>query len=109
MLRKDLNPSEYAGFYEKYINKIPENTSVHEVFSLNFDKVCAFFESLSEEKAHYAYAEGKWTLKEVLLHLVDCERISSYRALRFARQDKTNLPGFEQDDYVPVSNANSRT
>jgi uncharacterized damage-inducible protein DinB len=62
-----------------------------------------------KEKLEYAYAEGKWTLAEVLLHIIDAERVFQYRALRFARNDKTPLPGFDQDVYVPHSNASKRT
>ena len=57
----------------------------------------------------HRYAPGKWTIKEVLIHICDTERIFAYRALRIGRGDITPLPGFEQDDYVPVSQANSRS
>jgi uncharacterized damage-inducible protein DinB len=56
----------------------------------------------------HRYAAAKWTIKEVLVHVVDDERIYAYRALRFARGDRTQLPGFEQDDYTPLSGANQR-
>ena len=57
----------------------------------------------------FRYAEGKWTIKEILMHIVDDERVYAYRALRFARNDKTELPGFEQDDYARYSGANERS
>jgi uncharacterized damage-inducible protein DinB len=63
---------------------------------------------LPAEKLTFRYAEGKWTIKEILVHLIDDERIYAYRALRFARQDQTELPGFEQDDYALHSGANER-
>lgn len=109
MVREELHRSEYADFYKNYIHTIPGNTSVSEVFSFGSNQVIALFSTLSDEQMEYAYAEGKWTLKELLLHIIDSERIFAYRALRFARNDTTELPGFEQDDYVPASNANKRS
>ena len=109
MIRKDLHRSEYADFYKNYIEAIPENTSLPEVFSFGADQVLSLFSSLTEKQMAHAYAEGKWTLKELLLHIIDSERIFAYRALRFARNDSTELPGFDQDDYVPASNANKRS
>ena len=61
------------------------------------------------DKFDYRYAEGKWTIKDILQHLVDAERVFAYRALCFARNDKTELPGFEEDDYVIEANANKRS
>lgn len=61
------------------------------------------------EKQNYRYAEGKWTPKDILLHLVDAERIFAYRALRIARNDKTALPGFEENDYVIEAKAEERS
>jgi uncharacterized damage-inducible protein DinB len=58
---------------------------------------------------NYKYADNKWTIKDMLLHIVDAERVFAYRALRFARADNTNLPGFEHNDYVDRSNANYRS
>jgi uncharacterized damage-inducible protein DinB len=65
--------------------------------------------ALPEEKLYYRYAEGKWTIKEILAHLIDDERIYTYRALRYARNDQTELPGFEQDAYAVESGANKRS
>ena len=67
------------------------------------------FRALPVAMADYRYATGKWSVKEVLLHLIDTERIMCYRALRFSRHDTTPLPGFEQDDYVPYSGASKRS
>src|SRR4030095_10777117 len=64
---------------------------------------------LSEEKLNYRYAPNKWTIKEILVHIIDDERIYAYRALRFARNDKTELPGFEQDEYTLYSRAGERS
>ena len=68
----------------------------------------SFISNISSEKLEYRYAEGKWTIKDILLHLIDAERIFAYRALRIGRGDKTPLAGFEENGYVINANANSR-
>ena len=75
----------------------------------NLKQVVKFYNSISVSKLDFVYAAGKWTIKDILLHCIDAERIFAYRALRIARQDKTNLAGFEQDDYVIVGNASKRS
>lgn len=99
---------EYAPYYDNYITKVQHN-NLHEVLNLHTDSFADFVRSIPEQKADFAYADNKWTLKEVLLHIIDAERIFAYRALRFARNDKTELPGFDENDYVPFSNAGVRS
>lgn len=104
----ELKKEEYNPFYQTYIDVLGDV----ELFDLlrrqlgNFPK---FLESLPDEKLNYAYVEGKWTIAEALVHILDAERVFQYRALRFIRGDKTPLPGFDQDQYVPNSNADRRT
>lgn len=69
----------------------------------------SFMDDLPLERLSFSYGAGKWTLAEVLVHIMDTERVFQYRALRFARNDKTDLPGFDQDSYVPQSNASKRS
>ena len=77
--------------------------------STTFDNTTIkFIRSLAEGKLTCRHAENEWTIKEILVHIIDDERIYCYRALRFARNDVTELPGFEQDEYVPYSGANNR-
>lgn len=72
-------------------------------------EIRSLFAGTPEEKGTFAYADGKWTLKEVLSHLIDGERIFSYRILRISRGDKTPIEGFEQNGYIEMSNANNRS
>ena len=73
------------------------------------EKTLLLLRSTPEEKGEYRYEPGKWSLKESLCHVMDVERIFSYRALRFARNDQTPLPGFEDRDYATEANAHART
>ena len=91
--------SEYNPFYGGYIEKIGDQ-DVIKVLNSQLSDLESLFSGLSEETLSYAYGEGKWTVVEVLGHMVDVERIMSYRLLRFCRGDKTALPGFEENDYV---------
>jgi len=102
-----LKDSEYAPFYQKYIELAPD-LSIVDALQQSADSFLTFFKNLSEEQGLTKYAADKWTLKELLLHCIDTERIMAYRALRFSRNDKSELVGFEQDDYVFESNANQR-
>lgn len=99
--------NEYNPYYGQYIQHL-KGKNVIEALEKGVKEVNDLMVSLKEEKLKSAYAEGKWTIKEVLQHIMDTERIFCNRALRFARNDKTELPGFEQDDYVPFSGANER-
>ena len=90
---------EYAPYYEKYIALVPDG-SVLSALQSQFDSTDSLLRSVSEEKGNFAYAPGKWTVKEVVGHLADSERIFAYRLLRISRGDRTPIEGFEQDDYV---------
>lgn len=86
-------------YFQRYINQVPEGNILTILTGLA-ESTHQFLQNLPEEKGNYAYATGKWTIKEVIGHLCDAERVFAYRALRFARNDSTPLPSFEQDDYV---------
>jgi uncharacterized damage-inducible protein DinB len=100
---------EYAPYTLMYIGLLPDDGLVLKHLEDNLKATSDFIRALPEEKLIYRYAERKWTIKEILAHIIDDERIYAYRALRFARSDKTELPGFEQDDYALESRANERT
>src|SRR6516225_4273390 len=99
---------EYAPYAIMYIGLLPDDGLVLKHLRNNFKSTKELILSLPEEKLLYRYAPGKWTIKEILVHIIDDERIYTYRALRFARNDKTELPGFEQEDYTLNSGANER-
>jgi uncharacterized damage-inducible protein DinB len=99
---------EYAPYTIRYIGLLPDDGLVLQHLEDNLQATNNFILSLPEEKLTYRYARGKWTIKEILVHIIDDERIYAYRALRFARNDMTELPGFDQDDYTRHSGANER-
>ena len=98
---------EYAPYYEKYISLVPAGDVV-ETLSGQLDDTLALLRGLSEAQAAARYAPDKWSVKEVVGHVLDTERIFGHRAFRFARNDETPLPGFEQDDYVRAANFDKR-
>ncbi|HYV54149.1 MAG TPA: DinB family protein [Chitinophagaceae bacterium] len=100
---------EFPPYANMYIKLLPDDGLLIKHLKDNFIAIKELILSLPEEKLNYRYAENKWTIKEVLVHMIDDERIYAYRALRFARNDQTELPGFEQDDYVLYSRANERS
>ncbi len=108
MISNNLNPKEYNSYYKSYIDKSTDFNIV-EGLKLNLDAIVSFYSNIPQEKHDYSYAKGKWTVKDILLHIIDTERIFTYRALRIARQDKTPLAGFEQDEYVVSGQSSSRS
>jgi len=103
-----LTKDEYLPYFKTYIDKAG-TLDLIDGLQKGLDNTLLFFKSILEEKFEYVYEEGKWTIKELINHLIDTERIFCYRAMRFARADKTPLPGFNENDYATASNANSRT
>lgn len=101
--------AEFAPYTIMYIGLLADDGRVLWHLEENLKSTTTFLSSLSEEKLAHRYAEGKWTIKEIVAHVIDDERIFAYRALRFARNDKTELPGFDQDDFARYSGANERS
>jgi hypothetical protein len=95
-------PTEYAPYYDKYISRVADGNIIATLAS-QIDNTVALLHGLSDAQAGFRYAPEKWSIKEVVGHLIDSERIFGYRALRFARNDKTPLSGFEQNDYVEAA------
>lgn len=101
--------NEYAPYYGLYINPMEKNgkTIIENLIDSQkeFENVLG---NIPLKKQNYAYAQGKWSLKEVIQHIIDTERVFCYRALCFARNDKTSLPGFNQDMFVENDTSQSR-
>lgn len=104
-----LNTNEYAPFYANYIAQVSDEYTLIEELEISLHRFIKFVQDIPMDKFDYRYAEGKWTIKDIIQHIIDAERIFNYRALRFARNDKTELPGFEENDYVDEANANKRS
>jgi DinB family protein len=101
-------PNEYDAYYYKYISLVDE-PDLLKVLEAQPAQLNGMLAGLDEERGRYAYAEGKWSIKEAISHLIDAERIFAYRALRISRGDETPIEGFEQDGYIENSYANDRT
>jgi len=99
---------DFPEYAEMYMKLLPDDGLVLKHLKDNFLIVKDLIYSLPEEKLYHRYAKGKWSIKEVLVHIIDDERIFSYRALRFARNEQQNLIGFDQDSYTLYSEADKR-
>lgn len=108
MNSNQLPIDEYSKFNATYI-KVLENIELFEELEVSLHDFIKFVQNIPLDKFDYRYAEGKWTIKEIIQHIIDTERIFAYRALRISRNDKTPLPGFEENDYVVNTNAKSRS
>lgn len=95
-------------FYKNYVNHV-QDMDMLEALRTSAQKLQTLLASIPEEKGTFRYQPEKWSIKELLVHVMDAERIFAYRALRFARKDATPLAGFDENTYVPESNAHSRT
>lgn len=104
----NISHDEFSPYYLPYI-QLAANQDIVLGLKENVISVVDFYQNIPSEKLDHAYAEGKWTPKDILLHIIDTERVFVYRAMRIARQDKTEMVGFEQDDYVDAGKANNRT
>ena len=108
MISSHLSQNEYNSYYKSYIDNA-KDIDIVKGLNQNLEAITQFYTTIPKEKHGYSYAEGKWTIKDVLLHIIDTERIFAYRALRIGREDKTPLIGFEQDDYVITGITQART
>jgi uncharacterized damage-inducible protein DinB len=101
-------PAHHAPYFAKYVSLVQED-DVKAGFQNQTALLTNFFSSIPNEKADYAYAEGKWTIKQLIQHLIDTERIFSYRALWIARKSETPLPGFDENAFAELADGSKRT
>jgi hypothetical protein len=101
-------PTTNSSYFERYTSLVKEE-NLDGAFKNQEATLAAFYDKISEEKSMHAYAEGKWTLKEMLQHMIDTERIFTYRALAIARKETATLPGFDENNYANNSDTNRRT
>lgn len=107
METQKMKPGSYPSHFYPYIQLV-ENEDLNAVLKNQIETSKQFFNSIPEEKTYYRYAEGKWSIKEVLQHIIDTERVFAYRALAFARKETSILPNMDENSYGENSNANSR-
>lgn len=101
------DPGEYNAYYDRYVALVPAGDIIA-LLTVQLDDTIALLRDLSEEQALHAYAPGKWSIKEVIGHIMDAERVFMNRVLRFARGDATPLPSFDENAYVPAGAFNER-
>lgn len=109
MKPSQVQTNEYASYYGNYIAQVSEEYTLVEELEISLHRFIKFVQDIPMDKFDYRYANGKWTIKDIIQHLIDAERIFAYRALCFARNDKTELPGFEENDYVEEAYGNKRS
>ena len=100
--------AEYAPFYAGYVSLVPPG-DVRAHLGAQLHETVALLSAVTDDRAERAYAPGKWTLKEVIGHMCDAERVFGYRMLSIGRGDPASLPSFDENLWVPASNANART
>ena len=101
------DPGEYNAYYDRYVALVPGGDIIA-LLTVQLDDTVALLRDLSEDQALHAYAPGKWTVKEVIGHVMDAERVFMHRALRFGRGDETALPPFDENTYTPAGEFNAR-
>jgi uncharacterized damage-inducible protein DinB len=108
MTTSDLLENEYSGGFTNYIQEAGDTNLIEEL-EISLHQFIKFVQNIPMDKFDYRYAEGKWTIKDIIQHIMDCERIFAYRALRFSRNDSSSLLSFDEDTYANNTNANGRS
>jgi uncharacterized damage-inducible protein DinB len=105
----DLKTTEYASHYSTYLAEVSTDYSLLEELEISLHRFIRFAQEIPMDKHEYQYAPGKWTSKDIIQHLIDCERIFAFRALSFARRDVNSFPSFDEDSYAQVAKGSDRT
>ncbi|MBP6823178.1 MAG: DinB family protein [Acidobacteria bacterium] len=100
--------TEYAAYYGKYVSLVPDGNIV-DTLTTQLSETLAAWQAVPADKAEHRYAPGKWSTKEMMVHVIDTERVMAYRTLRIARGDKTPLPGFDQDVFMANTECSARS
>ena len=109
MLLIDLPKNSYPEKYTTYINALDSDTNLVDGLEISLYDFIRFVQSIPLGKHDYRYAPGKWTIKDIIQHLIDSERVFSYRAMRLARKDQTHLAPFDENEYADQAGGNLRT
>ena len=105
----ELTTAEYSSHYTTYIQLVSSEYNLVEELEISLHRFIKFVQNIPLDKFDYRYSDGKWTIKEIIQHLMDAERIFAYRALRFARNDKTELPGYDENAFAFHINPRANT
>lgn len=109
MIKSEIKKEEYNEYYESYIGLLDDTTELLDGYFKDKKMMEDFINGIPNDKMSYRYQPEKWSIIEVIQHLIDTERVFMYRCFRIARNDNTELAGFDQDDYIIPSEANSKT
>ncbi len=104
-----IKADEYPEYFAPYVQLGLSEQSLYKEMESSFTEALSYLQSISEDKRDFTYAEGKWTVGQVLQHIIDVELIMAHRAFRISRQDKVNLPGFDQDDYAQAADVSRKS
>jgi uncharacterized damage-inducible protein DinB len=105
----ELNSNEFGAYYQAYLNQVTNEFTLVEELEISLHRFIKFVQDIPMDKFDYRYADGKWTIKDIIQHIIDAERVFSYRALRFARKDATELPGYDEDEFANYANGSQRS
>ena len=106
---QDLNSNEYGPYHHNYLKLVSNEYTLIEELEISLHRFIKFVQDIPMDKFDYRYSDGKWTIKDIIQHIIDAERVFSYRALRFARNDSTKLPGYEEDHFATFANGSQRS